>query len=208
MDIVLLFRLVERCLAVAIGGLSIFFGYRLFLALPEMRDASGQFSLPMNIRIAVSRVGPGVFFALFGAGVVALSLYQSIRYERSVTGEAAAAGSSVQEKFAGLGTKVSANETAARADARVLLRRDFAVLNTLPRYLKPDLPPQDVDSVAAATERVKLALMRQVWGGPGEGWGEAASFEEWLNSGRPKPLPATLVEPSRLFFYGAAEGGQ
>jgi hypothetical protein len=208
MDAVLTLRLIERCLAVAIGGLCIFFGYRLFLALPDMRDATGQFSLPMNIRIVVSRVGPGVFFALFGAAIVALSLYQSIQYERSVSSGAAAAGASTQEKFTGIGSAVSRSEVDDRADARVLLRRDFAVLNTLPRYLKPDLPPQDIDSVAATSERVKLALMGPVWGGAEEGWGEQAKFEAWLKDGQPKPLPATLVEPARLFFYGAPEEPQ
>jgi hypothetical protein len=208
MDAVLILRLIERCLAVVIGGLCIFFGYRLFLALPDMREASGQFSLPLNIRIVVSRVGPGVFFALFGASIVALSLYQSVQYERSAPGEPAVAQASNYEKFAGLGSKVSGNEAQERADARALLRRDFAVLNTLPRLLKPDLPRQDVDMVAAASERVKLALMRPVWGGPQEGWGDAASFEAWLKTGRPKPLPIPLAEPARLFFYGMPEDGQ
>lgn len=208
MDAVLTLRLIERCLAVVIGGLCIFFGYRLFLALPDMRDATGQFSLPMNIRIVVSRVGPGVFFALFGAAIVALSLHQSIQYERSASGSPTFAASSTQERFTGIGTTVSHSEADERANARVLLRRDFAVLNTLPRYLKPDLPPQDLDSVTATTERVKLALMRPVWGGAEEGWGEQANFERWLKDGQPKPLPGTLVEPARLFFYGAPEETQ
>ena len=207
MDAVLLLRLIERCLAVAIGGFSIFFGYRLFLALPEIRDASGKISLPMNIRIVVSRVGPGVFFALFGAGIVALSLYRSIDYERSASGSPSVAESPTHEKFAGLGDNVSQNDAEERANARALLRRDFAALNTLPRLLKPDLPPQDLDALAAATERVKLSLMRPVWGGPEAGWGDEPSFEAWVRDGQPKPVPAALVEPARLFLYGAPGGG-
>lgn len=207
MDTVLLLRLIERCLAVAIGGFCIFFGYRLFLALPEVRDASGQFSLPMNIRIVVSRVGPGVFFALFGAGIVALSLYRSIEYERSVSGGASIAEASTHEKFAGLGTSLSDNGAKERANARALLRRDFAVLNTIPHLLKPDLPPQDLDSATAAMERVKLALMRPVWGEPEDGWGDEPSFEAWVKNGQPRPVPATLTEPARLFLYGATGSG-
>jgi len=207
MDPVLTLRLIERCIAVGIGGLCIFFGYRLFLALPDIRNASGQFALPLNIRIVVSRVGPGVFFALFGAGIVALSLYQSIRYERFGPGGTGVEASSTHEKFTGLGAQLSGNDTEERADARALLRRDFAVLNTIPRLLRPDLPPQDTDSLAATIERVKLGLMRPVWGTPQEGWGDESAFEEWMKSGQPKPLPAPLVQPASLFLYGAEERG-
>ncbi|MBV9686986.1 MAG: hypothetical protein JO096_07220 [Alphaproteobacteria bacterium] len=148
-----------------------------------------------------------MFFALFGAGIVALSLYRSIEYERSVSGVPSVAETSTHEKFDGLGADVSHNEVEERANARALLRRDFATLNTIPRLLKPDLPPQDLDAVAAATERVKLALMRPVWGGPEEGWGDEPSFEAWVRDGQPKPVPAALAEPARLFLYGAPGGG-
>jgi hypothetical protein len=206
MNTLLILRMIERFLAVGIGGLCIFFGYRLFLALPDMRDANGQMSLPMNIQIVVSRVGPGVFFALFGAGVVALSLYQSIKYERTLPGAASASDRPIHESFAGLGeTTSSRNEMDERANARALLRRDFAVLNTIPRYLRPELPPQDTDQLAATIERVKLALMRPVWGTPEEGWGDQAAFEAWLKSGQPSPPPAPIVKPAQLFLYGAAQ---
>src|SRR6516225_4934007 len=73
-------RLTERILDVLIGGISIYLGYRLFLALPEKTDSNGKFVLPGNISVHLSRVGPGIFFALFGAIVVALSLHDSIQY--------------------------------------------------------------------------------------------------------------------------------
>lgn len=208
MDTLLILRMIERFLAVGIGGLCIFFGYRLFLALPDVRDASGQFSLPMNIQIVVSRIGPGVFFALFGAGIVALSLYQSIKYERTLPGAASASGQPIHESFAGVGETISRNEMDERANARALLRRDFAVLNTLPRYLRPELPPQDTDQLASTVERVKLALMRTVWGTSAEGWGDQAAFEAWLKSGQPSPPPAPVVKPRDLFFYGASQATQ
>jgi hypothetical protein len=40
-DIVAGLRMIERLLAVGIGGMSIYLGYHLFLALPAIRDASG-----------------------------------------------------------------------------------------------------------------------------------------------------------------------
>ena len=74
----LILRSLERILSVAIGGLSIVLGYRLFLALPTQRDSEGSFKLPWNISVALTRVGPGVFFALFGAAVVALGLHSAV----------------------------------------------------------------------------------------------------------------------------------
>jgi hypothetical protein len=35
-------RVIERILAVVIGGLSIDFGYRLFIKLPEQKDSEGK----------------------------------------------------------------------------------------------------------------------------------------------------------------------
>lgn len=67
-------RSFERILDTVIGGISIYLGYRLFLKLPEKTDSQGKVVLPGNISIYLSRVGPGVFFALFGAAVIALSL--------------------------------------------------------------------------------------------------------------------------------------
>ena len=72
MDIVAGLRMIDRLLAVGIGGMSIYLGHRLFLALPAIRDASGEFHLPFDIRVILWRVGPGAFFALFGTAVVAL----------------------------------------------------------------------------------------------------------------------------------------
>ena len=64
------FRALERILAVVIAGISIYLGYRLFLKLPDKTDSEGKFILPGNISIYISRVGPGVFFALFGAAIL------------------------------------------------------------------------------------------------------------------------------------------
>ena len=39
-------RVLERVLAVLIGGMSIFLGYRLFIKLPRQKDSSGKVMLP------------------------------------------------------------------------------------------------------------------------------------------------------------------
>ena len=74
-------RGLERLLVIAAGALAIFLGYRLFLRMPERREGEGKFELPGGISIYVSRVGPGVFFALFGAAILVWSVAQPFSYK-------------------------------------------------------------------------------------------------------------------------------
>jgi hypothetical protein len=50
-------RVIERILAVVIGGLSIDFGYRLFIKLPEQKDSEGKMT---NWKWGTSYFGKGV----------------------------------------------------------------------------------------------------------------------------------------------------
>lgn len=91
-------RSAERILAIAIGGLAVYLGYRLFLALPEQANSEGKVVLPGNISVYLSRVGPGAFFALFGAIVVASSLYFSIKYSAQTTASRARGAGRVAQR--------------------------------------------------------------------------------------------------------------
>jgi hypothetical protein len=58
---VILFRMVERILGVLIGGVLIYFGYRLFLSLAGKRNrdrGAGEFSFAGGNEIKLSKVGP------------------------------------------------------------------------------------------------------------------------------------------------------
>lgn len=123
----------------------------------------------------LSRVGPGAFFALFGALVVGLSLYHGVLLERingeAVMGEARSASPSPRtERFTGMGAPAAGID--ARADARALLRRDIAVLNNFLPMLRADLPPQDRTQVELAIPRIKFALMEPQWPQSAAGWGD------------------------------------
>ena len=65
-------RSVERLLVVLAGALAIYLGCRLFIDMPKAERGSGKANLPGGISIFLSRVGPGVFFSLFGAIVIGL----------------------------------------------------------------------------------------------------------------------------------------
>ena len=78
-DAMLLMRMVERLLGLLSGALCVVLGYRLFINLPEKTDSSGKVVLPGGVSIWLSRVGPGIFFALFGAAIVAYSFASTVR---------------------------------------------------------------------------------------------------------------------------------
>lgn len=71
-------RMVERILIAVGGGLSIYLGYRLFLAVPTAKAADGTFEIPGVGTVVLSRVGPGIFFALFGAAILMLGVFRSV----------------------------------------------------------------------------------------------------------------------------------
>jgi hypothetical protein len=158
------YRFIERLLAVIVGGMAVFLGYRMFLMIPESRDSQGKITLPWNITVVLSRVGPGVFFALFGAGVVALSLYNELKISEH---NGASWGREVNWGAA----PTSSGDTATRADARALLRRDIAVLNNVTNSLRSDLPEHERTPLELAIPRIKFALMKPVWGVQAVGWG-------------------------------------
>jgi len=200
-ELVVLLRFMERLLAVAIGGLAIYLGYRLFRLVPESKDSEGRVTFSKDLSIVVSRVGPGVFFALFGALVVGLSLYRSVEVGvdqgRFVGNPAPAA------YFQGVGNAAGATEDARKSDTRMLLRREIAILNTLPKLLDPALPVQDRSHVELAIPRIKLALMKPVWGEATDGWGTPEAFERWLKQGDGGPPPDEIAAAVKYFDYPA-----
>src|SRR4029450_2241468 len=78
----------QRILGILIGGVLVYFGYRLFLRLPGKRGregGSGEFSLGRSSKVKLSKVGPGVFFAIFGAGLIAYSFAKPMKVNIPVT---------------------------------------------------------------------------------------------------------------------------
>jgi len=189
-----LLRSLERILAVGIGGLSIVLGYRLFLALPEQRDSAGTVKLPWNISIALSRVGPGAFFALFGAAVVAFGLHSavSVTSERIVT----PMGIETETSMSGLvpGAAATSETPAVR---RLRLKAQIEFLNALP--LRSDLAEEDRRSRLEQANDVKLALMQAAWE---PDWGDFSAFKSWVDSGALEPVPA--AQRSAAAFFRAA----
>jgi len=191
----IILRILERIFAVAIGGLSMYFGYRLLIKEPDQSKSRGKFTLPGGISIDLSRVGPGVFFALFGAIVVALSLYNTITYTETITNNPTDSEQVVRE-FTGVGSSQELNGDTARE----LLQQDMIFINkTLPTVLRTDLSAEQQAGIEIDIERVKLDLMKTVWD---DNWGDYAKFKELVQSGALDEAPQELQSAAEYFRQG------
>ena len=196
-------RVMERVLAVVIGGLSIFLGYRLFIKLPEQKDSSGKLMLPGDISIFFSRIGPGVFFFLFGAAVVVVSLQHGLELDLSNKASVTAAST---EKTANLTVRYMGGagelDPAKRDALRAEARRTIAELNRLPTMLAANVPASRRTDVAQAVRESKLALMGMVWGAD---WGDFSKFRNWVNDGETDPAPPGFVPEAVKTFRQTRE---
>jgi len=194
-------RVIERVLAVVIGGLSIYLGYRLFIKLPEQKDSEGKLTLPGDISIFFSRVGPGVFFSLFGAAVVVVSLQHGLELDLSSKASVPAGSgeqtASMKVRYMGEAREADpARREALRAEAR----RAIAELNTLPSLLPSTVPASRRTDVAQAVRESKVALLGMVWG---PDWGDFPAFRNWVNDGETDPAPPG-VSPEAIKAFGQA----
>ncbi|MFH2046786.1 MAG: hypothetical protein ABIK92_16770 [Pseudomonadota bacterium] len=195
----IIIRSFERILDSVIGGVSIYLGYRLFIKLPEKSDSQGKIILPGNISIFLSRVGPGVFFALFGAAVIALSLNNAIQYSVEPKNLEVAQVSQAKINYQGA-TEGSANiDSAELENKRSLLRPSFYWLNQLPKKIKGFENEEDRVNMQLQLPAVKLELISKVWGAD---WGSFEAFEQWVSLGGETALPDGCQQAKELFFYG------
>lgn len=201
-------RMIERILAVAIGGIAIYLGYRLFLKVPERHDSEGRITLPWDITVLLSRVGPGVFFALFGAAVVAYGLHESVSYTRERSSEAthgkggASAALTDRVIWGGIGPGPTAEPDEALKAARLRARLEMEFLNSLLPLLRGDLKEEQKRSVSDHVTSLKLGIMELLWGSD---WGDLAAFKDWAGGGARAPIPKGL-EPAAE-YYLAGRGG-
>jgi hypothetical protein len=180
MDILLL-RGIERLAIVLIGGMAIYLGYRLFLAVEAEAEGEAKITLPHDVTVMVTRVGPGVFFALFGSMVVVASLYFSIRYsdpERDYSGMAPSLTAAAEAPVA------TPTASAPPGDVlmleRLRLRQEIEFLNRLPSLLGAGLSEGQRETAARHVREIKLRLMASVWA---DDWSDPDSFRLWAEGG-------------------------
>jgi hypothetical protein len=163
-ETLMLFRGVERLAVVAAGVLLIYFGYRLFLTLPTVHGSDGELKMP-SASVTVSKVGPGVFFAVFGTFLLWQMAEKVIRFDLPAPTAMADAAPRPQAVF---GTPVPADTQSLR-----LLRQDMAALNCLEARMLAAAPAELRMDMQRAVQRARAALIEGVWQ-PRWGGAEAA----------------------------------
>ena len=208
LDALLLMRMVERLLGLLAGGLCIVLGYRLFMKLPDKTDSSGKVVLPGGVSIWLSRVGPGLFFALFGAAIVAYSFTSTVKVTneqnspsaRAPAGTTAGTPATSRQEIAAMSDHATEQ---ARREARqqqlMVLRGTLVDLNATIDRLGRDAASPDRDRLIVGLQMAKLLLLRGAWDA---GWGDPDRFQSWINSGARPPAPAAMDEPAGLYLAG------
>jgi len=202
-DAMLLMRMVERLLGLLSGALCVVLGYRLFINLPEKTDSAGKVVLPGGVSIWLSRVGPGIFFALFGAAIVAYSFASTVRVtnEQNVPrassdtpGDALAMR---RQEIAAMAGRAARSDTSEQTI--IELRGAMADLNAAIDRLGRDAAPPERDRLIAGLQNAKVLLLRGAWVAA---WGDPARFQSWINSGAQLPAPAGMDVPAGLYLAG------
>lgn len=178
---VILSRATERVLLVLAGGLAIYLGYQLFALIPAADRSEGRIALPGGVSIFLTRIGPGVFFALFGCAIIAYSVTKPVEFRipvevsagRAAPGDARS-GSYVQ--YSGLGPAPAARSTPTGLDPAVIVGR----LNGYLEDMRQRLDRPAADEFEAAVRAAKLAVMLDAWKSE---WGDRAAFVNWVGGG-------------------------
>ena len=200
MDILLL-RGIERLAIVLIGGIAIYLGYRLFLAVKAEAAGEAKITLPDDVTVMVSRVGPGrVLRAVrqHRGRRLALLLDQLQRWRARRLQRHGAAG------------RVGGRRDAIAADAasaekleldRLRLRQEIEFLNRLPALLGPASSEGQRATVARHVREVKLRLMSTVWA---DDWSDPATFRLWAEGGA-EADDSEAFRRARAFYDAGAE---
>jgi branched-subunit amino acid transport protein len=191
---VILSRSAERVLLVLAGALAVYLGYRLFLAIPAADKSEGRINLPGGVSIFLTRIGPGVFFALFGCALIGYSVRQPIDFSIPV-GVAAARSASTEAgpaqivHYSGFGQGMPAGGL----DPAVVVARLNGYLDDMRQRL--DRPA--AEELAAAIRAAKLAVMERGWKPE---WGERETFARWVSTGADGDPPAERAAGAVVVF--------
>ncbi len=183
----------QRILGILIGGMLVYFGYRLFLSLPGKRGregGSGEFSLGGATKVKLSKVGPGIFFAIFGAGLIAYSFARPMKVNipasqtqpsatnapSAQTTPAAANGVIATSGFSYVGFGSAPETDEDRVRMRTETQEDIVVLNRALDSADASERPK----LERAVVKAKIALMEPLWA---DDWGELKDFRDWLAKG-------------------------
>lgn len=187
-------RHIERISALGIAGLSFILGFLLFLFAPEAEYVDTADIKLFKLRLGLANVGPGIFFALFGAAITIYSIKTRAKAKEVLKEKD---GDSITEEFRYLQSEKKDNTEVI--ELRGAYQKDFRVFAEVADKLGRDEPISDslkLDLENTLTN-TKDTLMRNVWD---ESWGDYSTFKAWLAKGYPEPVPENIVKAAKYFL--------
>ena len=180
---------IERIIAVLLGGLAVYYGFRLFLVVPVESRSDGKIQLP-GLSVVLAKAGPGLFFAAFGAIVVVTSLMRPIK----VGGDAVYQG--ITDAAPPIAEALRAGPQTRRPGTEqdmARLRLAVQTLNCMQRVSSAGAHPLAAHDSDLAVRDAKLALLEGVWAT--STWGDFETFKQWA-TGR----TASTASPAKDLF--------
>jgi hypothetical protein len=177
---VMIIRMLERLIAVIVGPLAIYFGYKLFLLLPFQKDSEGKITLP-GFSVILSKVGPGIFFAAFGSIIV----YQSITNEVIVKTDkgdfmgGVALNTPAQDSNPKRVPGDSKNEISPQEFQ--IVRQAIQMLNCMQAVAVGSDPGVRGEDTEEPVRLAKMALLEKIW--DAEKWGKPEVFSSNITMG-------------------------
>ena len=194
LNAVILTRALERVLLVLVGALAVYLGYSLFRHMPTVNRSEGKLELPGGVSIFLSRIGPGVFFAVFGCAIIGYSVTRPVSISLPTFEGPAIEFSSIGQGSAP--PRSIAPVAIAGLDPEVAVAR----LNGFLSAARENLSRPEAEELEQAVRAAKYALMLSNWKAE---WGNRTAFEKWVQENGHEDPPADLV-PGATIVYRTA----
>lgn len=184
----------ERTLALAIAGLSFILGFLLFIMVPDVPNTGiGDLSF-FKLKITLTNVGPGIFFALFGAVVIIYSITTQAKIKETTT---SSDGKVENKQYRYLQTFVKDDQGVE--NLRGGYQSDFRIFATIFEKIEKNeiiLESQKLDFERSLAS-TKETLMQSVWT---EKWGDYYEFKQWIAKGCLEPIPSDIIDAANFFL--------
>jgi len=198
-----------RLVALAAGAFLCWLGYRLFVEVPLAAPGDAELSGPRGSAVKLSRIGPGVFFALFGTATMIWALTQ--RIELSQLKHLPNGGVEQTDVGAMSGGPEARSSSASGAKTvgeamQLQLKQEIGWLNSA-QSLESEAERQAyLDQGAYLVPRIKRRLILAAW--DDEAWGEPARFIDWLDATGGFGQPPERLDAAASVFHTNQDPGR
>jgi branched-subunit amino acid transport protein len=183
-------RAAERVLLVFVGALSVYLGYSLFRNMPSIPRGEGKLQLPGGVSIFLSRIGPGVFFALFGCAIIGYSVTRPVNLS-------VPAGIGQASVYAGFAQDGAPRRPGAIEVGGLQPEVAIARLNGFLANARPNMSTPEADELAEAVRAAKFAIMLSQWKPE---WGDRDRFAKWAKENGDRDPPDDLVPGATIVY--------